>query len=406
MEANFESHKAESTGKEAKLHVHKAKLDVHKWTFMVFIAGDNNLDPAALRDIAEMAKVGSSEDLNVIVQLDRANDQKTRRFYITEGGGYKKDCIETFEETNTGDPAVLENFILWGMEKYPAERYALVVWNHGGGWWDEDIRAKRNIGYDDSSDGDALDNQELRDVLDKITRISGHRLAILGMDACLMGMIEVAWQLRSSVDVLVGSEEEEPFDGWPYDRVLSWFRDKPASGNASIAKRIVSEYIAFYRKEGEAVTQAAYNLRFMDSLMPPWDALCQELVAGMQAPPDSAPRKALLNAVVDARQGSLDFFYGRYIDLYQFVYLLKAKCVQAEIRDKAAAVLQALKPGAKKAILSQKHLGRELKKAHGMSIYFPLGEFNPKYRELDFYKDCHWGAFLEEVEKAAAGGEI
>jgi len=35
------------------------------WTFMVFIAGDNNLDPAALLDIAEMAKVGSSSDLNI-----------------------------------------------------------------------------------------------------------------------------------------------------------------------------------------------------------------------------------------------------------------------------------------------------------------------------------------------------
>jgi hypothetical protein len=104
-----------------------------KWTFMVFIAGDNNLDPAALKDIAEMAKVGSSDDLNIIVQLDRANDRKTRRFYITQGGGYRKDCVEIFDETNTGDPQVLEDFILWGIEKYPASRYALVIWNHGGG---------------------------------------------------------------------------------------------------------------------------------------------------------------------------------------------------------------------------------------------------------------------------------
>ena len=58
-----------------------------KWTFMVFIAGDNNLGPAALKDIAEMSKAGSSKDLNVIVQLDRAKDSKTRRFYITQGGG-------------------------------------------------------------------------------------------------------------------------------------------------------------------------------------------------------------------------------------------------------------------------------------------------------------------------------
>ncbi|PIP08843.1 MAG: hypothetical protein COX51_02100, partial [Syntrophobacteraceae bacterium CG23_combo_of_CG06-09_8_20_14_all_50_8] len=54
-----------------------------KWTVMVYMAGDNNLDGAALRDIAEMAKVGSTKDVNVLVQLDRIEDKLTRRFRIT-----------------------------------------------------------------------------------------------------------------------------------------------------------------------------------------------------------------------------------------------------------------------------------------------------------------------------------
>jgi len=61
-----------------------------KWPFMVYMAGDNNLDGAALRDIAEMAKVGSTNDVHILVQLDRREDQKTRRFRITQGGGFKK----------------------------------------------------------------------------------------------------------------------------------------------------------------------------------------------------------------------------------------------------------------------------------------------------------------------------
>ncbi|MDD5100529.1 MAG: hypothetical protein PHP66_06210, partial [Syntrophales bacterium] len=71
-----------------------------QWTFMVYMAGDNNLDGAALRDIAEMARAGSTKDVHILVQLDRLEDQKTRRFRITRGGGFKKDCIETFNETN------------------------------------------------------------------------------------------------------------------------------------------------------------------------------------------------------------------------------------------------------------------------------------------------------------------
>jgi hypothetical protein len=58
-----------------------------KWTVMIYMAGDNDLDPAALDDIAELARVGSSEDVNVLVQLDRDKDLMTRRFRITKDGG-------------------------------------------------------------------------------------------------------------------------------------------------------------------------------------------------------------------------------------------------------------------------------------------------------------------------------
>jgi hypothetical protein len=78
-----------------------------KWFFLVYMAGDNNLDGAALRDIAEMARAVSTKDVNILVQLDRIEDNLTRRFRITQGGGFKKDCIQTFGDTNTGDPQIL-----------------------------------------------------------------------------------------------------------------------------------------------------------------------------------------------------------------------------------------------------------------------------------------------------------
>jgi hypothetical protein len=109
-----------------------------KWTFLVYMAGDNNLDGAALRDIAEMARAGSTKDVNILVQLDRIEDNLTRRFRITRGGGFKKDCIETFNETNTGDPHILYNFVKRAIGNYPADRYALILWNHGSGWWEEE----------------------------------------------------------------------------------------------------------------------------------------------------------------------------------------------------------------------------------------------------------------------------
>jgi len=91
--------KAQSSGGQAK------------WTFMVYMAGDNNLDGAALRDIEEMARAGSTKDVNILVQFDRIEDNLTRRFRITQGGGFKKDYIETFGDTNTGDPQILYEFV-------------------------------------------------------------------------------------------------------------------------------------------------------------------------------------------------------------------------------------------------------------------------------------------------------
>ena len=114
------SAKAKIPSKESKQVSGKAK-----WTFMVFMAGDNNLDAAALRDITEMAQAGSTAEVNIIAQLDRAGATPTRRFKITKGGGYKKDVIAELGETNTGDPAVLADFLKWAVKDYPAEHYFL-----------------------------------------------------------------------------------------------------------------------------------------------------------------------------------------------------------------------------------------------------------------------------------------
>ncbi|MBU4143287.1 peptidase C11, partial [Patescibacteria group bacterium] len=196
-----------------------------KWTFMVYMAGDNNLDGAALRDIAEMARAGSTKDVNVLVQLDRLEDNLTRRFRITQGGGFKKDCIESFGDTNTGDPKILYDFVKWAADNYPADRYALILWNHGSGWWEEEkgkaddpvgrmprrhlfnhliLLEHRSICYDDTSGGDALDNRELKGVLNQACAILGKKIDLLGMDACLMNMVEVAYQQREFVNIIVG----------------------------------------------------------------------------------------------------------------------------------------------------------------------------------------------------------
>jgi hypothetical protein len=381
-----------------------------KWTFMVYMAGDNNLDGAALRDIAEMAKAGSTKDVHILVQLDRIEDQKTRRFRITRGGGFKKDCIESFGDTNTGDPQVLYSFVKWAVDNYPADRYALILWNHGSGWWEDAKRraagparkrphrplfnhafpqAHRSICYDDTSGGDALDNRELRVVLAGICALLGRRIDLLGMDACLMNMVEVAHQLRDSVQVIVGSEIEEPFDGWPYAEILSRLTARPRQDAATFARWIVRSYLASYKDKGEIVTQSALDASRINDIVTKIDALSKTLLPALETDP---------KPIAAARNKSPRFYDDNYIDLLCFAKILRKKA-GPDLRANAEPLIAALKPGKSRAILSQGKIGREVRGTGGLSIYFPVDRINPAYRALDFCADCLWPAFLERFLK-------
>jgi len=396
-----------------------------KWTFMVYMAGDNNLDGAAIRDIEEMARAGSTKDVHILVQLDRLEDQKTRRFRITQGGGFKTDCIESFGDTNTGDPQILYDFVKWAADNYPADRYALILWNHGSGWWEDarsraagsvqdvipprsaphdavppdqvsapsarlagptdpsaarevrrkryrplfrhpSLREHRSICYDDTSGGDALDNRELRIVLAGLCALLGRKIDLLGMDACLMNMVEVAYQLRESVSVIVGSEIEEPFDGWPYAEILTRLSAKPRQDAAALARWIVKSYLLSYRGKDETVTQSALDLSRIGEMTAKVDALSASLLAALETD------AKLIEA---AWRRSPRFYDDNYIDLACFAKSFRKKA-GAELHAKVVDLIAALKAGKGRAILCQGKIGREVRGTCGLSIYFPGAQKN------------------------------
>jgi hypothetical protein len=86
------------------------------WTFMVYMAGDNNLDPEGVLDLKEMKKVGSSDRVNVIAQFDRASGHEAKRYYLSTGGQVARDAVAGLGEVNTGDPKRLNEFIEWGID--------------------------------------------------------------------------------------------------------------------------------------------------------------------------------------------------------------------------------------------------------------------------------------------------
>ena len=117
------------------------------WTFLVYMAGDNNLEQFGLLDLAEMKAIGSTADVNIVAQFDRMTDGVTRRYHLRHDTPLDEDQVgPELGETNSGDPRELARFLAWAVEAYPAERYALVVWNHGTGWKEDDLYASLRLG--------------------------------------------------------------------------------------------------------------------------------------------------------------------------------------------------------------------------------------------------------------------
>lgn len=409
-----------------------------KWTIMVYLAGDNDLDEDGAGDIAEMAKVGSSNEVNVIAQFDRAGDAGTQRFFITKDGGYPKDSIENLGETNTGDPKVLLDFLKWGIKEYPAQHYMTVLWNHGSGWNEDEVYEKaikfspekrglsptikrsfrergirkalfsttleevlkqpaadRGILYDDESK-DFLDNMEMKKVLIEAAKLlPGKQFDIVGFDACLMNTIEIAFQLKDTAKIIVGSEETEPNAGWPYDKVLGAILNNPDMSPEDFGKIIVDSYIRSYDKgrNSDPVTLSALNSSKIASVMTVINKLAVDLKKNIS-------NREIFNKLLTITYDVQKFYYPTYKDLYDFARLLNERIDVKEIKDSSQAVMDILETGENNFVIASGNLTSSMSGAHGVSIYLPVRETYLKYyNKLDFADNSKWDEFVKAYQK-------
>lgn len=390
---------------------------------MVYMAGDNNLDPNGVADLMEMKKTGSTANVNVIAQFDRGGSGiPTKRYFLQNETSLDTDAVQSLDETNTGDPAILIDFIKWGIAGYPADHYMLVLWNHGQGWDDTDIYAgersagerlvrpaarmrhaffktsltqvaslqtgdsnlTRAILLDDNAK-DFLDNKEMKAVLETTKTLLGRKLDVLGMDACLMNMAEVAYQIRDSVLFTAGSEETEPLDGWPYDTILRALSGKPTMGPKELSACIVKNYLTSYKGGGEAVTFSACDISRSDTIASAVKALAAALKAGLAD-------KATRTAIIGVRNQVQDYFVQDNIDLADLCTLLKASAPSKTVITACDKVLSAIK----EFVIASGYYGGSMKHSNGVAIYFPTRTVSPLYAGLDFSIKTGWGAFLKK----------
>ncbi len=344
------------------------------WTYMVYMAADNNLSAYARDDINyEIEIEGSSDDVNVVVQAEFNSTTSgvpsgTIRGKVVQDAdtGSLGSWYSQIGNKDMTDPATLTEFIAWTAQQYPADHYALVLWSHAAGWKasSEDGAPGKGIFMDNSSPWGSSHLMSLPDLAEGI-RNSGVALDVINLDACLMGMYEVAYELKETATYLVASPEEYPVAGDPYDMIIKELTDNPDMDAAQLALTITTKCREFYQNADTTMTKSAYLLSGMDQLHMDICALAEYLIDNMDA--------AEVDIIEDARYSSVAYLYPENHDLGDFLDWLKLgtgdpglESMIEDVKDSMSGVIYS-----NELYISSSDSSNPVMDSQGMAIYLP-----------------------------------
>lgn len=240
---------------------------------------------------------------------------------------------------------------------------------------------------------DALTTFELKAALEAATNTMGRKISILGMDACLLSLIEVCYQVSEQADFYIGSEEVIPNTSWPYDRILRKLAERPSMQPPELAETIVDEYLAAYNEKTGA-DRKKVTLSFCDLRLSQEIAGRISILSGLLSQKLSDPGFRAL--VVEARSKTQSFSVPDYVDLHHFCQLIRDTTDDKEIEYACQSVMDGIKLNfvrkAGHTKLENPEAVDTLANTNGLSIYFP--RILHTYTSLDFSKQTQWDSFL------------
>ena len=209
-------------------------------TLMVYMIGSDleSMNGCASDDINEMIKAAPGKNVHVILETGGSNAWKTQeissekiqRWELTGSG---LTLMDELDSVRMSDSDTLSDFLKWGNEHYPADRTAVILWNHGGG-------SALGFGHDELYPDRMLTLPGIR----KAFQEAGGHYAFIGFDACLMSTVETGCMLSEFADYMIASEETEPGTGWDYTKWLSKLEKNPGLSMEELGKVITQDFLA------------------------------------------------------------------------------------------------------------------------------------------------------------------
>ncbi|HWQ84240.1 MAG TPA: clostripain-related cysteine peptidase, partial [Anaerolineales bacterium] len=370
-------------------------------------ADDKVLEQDIYIDLNEAEKVGSTENVKIVAQTDRFSGgftgdgdwTSTKRFLVTQDNDLKtvsSQQITDLGEVNMASGDSLVDFVAWVVQNYPADKYALILSDHGMGWpggWSDPTSTE---GGDpriplSSALGDELYLMELDEALTRVREQAGiDQFELIGMDACLMSHLEVYSALQPHARFAVASQETEPSLGWAYSSFLSELAANPNMDGGTLGNFIVESYIVDDQRIVDDQARAEF-LRPSSPFGGSFSAaqitnqLTRDItittvdLAALPVLIDSVNDFAFTlqnvdqSAVAQSRSYAQSFtnIFGSqvppsYIDLGHFVQLVARATGDSQISQLAQQVMDSLS----QTVIAEKH-GSNKSGATGISIYFP-----------------------------------
>jgi len=423
------------------------ELPYKDWGVYVYICADSSdarLLEAAIADLNEMRRVGSSEKVSVVAQVDLPA-VPTMRYVFPQNPDPTHpspiDVIELGRNIDSASPAEIVAFFEWANQAAPAKNVFFVMWGHGFGIDDFDPfpasetpltgRLVEFGGFPDANvafplihspirdvtamkqharKGHFLKNREIAEALAKCGAVLGkdRRPAVLGFDACDMSLLEVWFEMAGKADVGIGSQFGVPFNAWPYNKILKQLLAHPEWKPSELAQLVVEDFSGFnnLKESKPVVTLSACNLGLAEEVAAPIKALAEALAKESV----SASSRA---KIFDARNRSPIFDEDGFVDVQSFCRLLQASFSGGEIDILCEAVCTALRKYVIAHSFAPRPTTKKISSSTGVSFWFPPwiqfpdidtleqakseAYFARGYSDTEFAKKTRWDSFLRTM---------
>lgn len=389
------------------------------WTILVYGHADHSLSSQLVADLRKMESVGSASGFNIVVQADfdasaaEENEDEglppglssgTSRFLVaksTDSDSVTSKPVQRLPELNHDDPRVLAEFIRWATKKYPADRYGLVFWDHGGQW--EGYGGDEQDGTVENPKG--MSTAAIRSAVLEAMKSAGiGKWDFVSFDTCLMGGIEVLADFADLTDLFIACPEIDYGDGWNYGPVFQWLKDRPGAAMPEFGRMEAARWKDLhFTQDNEAdralAAHSVYDLTAYPAVQTAFSGFAAALSASYAPSNLAIPRQRRLS--IEYSLGDVESLGEPtdYIDLGMFAGRFTADPKSPEpLRKAAGALVEAIE----KLVLA-KTLGSEKEGASGLSVWYPVdeeGEARDKfsaYEKISFSQQTPWPRFLRKV---------